>query len=283
MLEYWNIGILGNEYQKGQEARPFPVPIIPSFHYSNIPWNEMMVILEGKGLTKYFRGLSALQSVDFKVEEGSITGLIGPNGAGKTTLFNLISGVFSPNQGTTTFRDINITHLRADRICHLGISRTYQLIRPFLGLSVLKNVLVGIYYGRDKSISTKKAEEEAWSILEFMDLSSKAAYRADQLNTGERKRLEISRALGTNPRVLLLDEVIAGLNPSETATIMKKIESIRGKGVTVFMIEHVMKAVMGLSDKVIVLHHGEKIAEGTPQEVSIHPRVMEAYLGEKRI
>ena len=243
----------------------------------------MMVILEGKGLTKYFRGLSALQSVDFKVEEGSITGLIGPNGAGKTTLFNLISGVFSPNQGTTAFRDINITHLRADRICHLGISRTYQLIRPFLGLSVLKNVLVGIYYGRDKSISTKKAEEEAWSILEFMDLSSKAAYRADQLNTGERKRLEISRALGTNPRVLLLDEVIAGLNPSETATIMKKIESIRGKGVTVFMIEHVMKAVMGLSDKVIVLHHGEKIAEGTPQEVSTHPRVMEAYLGEKRI
>ena len=243
----------------------------------------MMVILEGKGLTKYFRGLSALQSVDFKVEEGSITGLIGPNGAGKTTLFNLISGVFSPNQGTTTFRDINITHLRADRICHLGISRTYQLIRPFLGLSVLKNALVGIYYGRDKSISTKKAEEEAWAILEFMDLSSKAPYRADQLNTGERKRLEIARALGTNPRVLLLDEVIAGLNPSETATIMKKIESIRGKGVTVFMIEHVMKAVMGLSDKVIVLHHGEKIAEGTPQEVSVHSRVMEAYLGEKRI
>jgi len=243
----------------------------------------MMVILEGKGLTKYFRGLSALQYVDFKVEEGSITGLIGPNGAGKTTLFNLISGVFSPNQGTTAFRDINITHMRADRICHLGISRTYQLIRPFLGLSVLKNVLVGIYYGRNESISSKRAEEEAWSTLEFMELSSKAQYHADQLNTGERKRLEIARALGTHPKILLLDEVIAGLNPSETAAIMKKIESIRGKGVTIFMIEHVMKAVMGLSDKVIVLHHGEKIAEGTPQEVSTHPRVMEAYLGEKRI
>ena len=242
-----------------------------------------MVILEGKGLTKYFRGLSALQYVDFKVEEGSITGLIGPNGAGKTTLFNLISGVFSPNQGTTAFRDINITHMRADRICHLGISRTYQLIRPFLGLSVLKNVLVGIYYGRNESISSKRAEEEAWSTLEFMELSSKAQYHADQLNTGERKRLEIARALGTHPKILLLDEVIAGLNPSETAAIMKKIESIRGKGVTIFMIEHVMKAVMGLSDKVIVLHHGEKIAEGTPQEVSTHPRVMEAYLGEKRI
>jgi branched-chain amino acid transport system ATP-binding protein len=242
-----------------------------------------MVILEGKGLTKYFRGLAALQQVSFSVEEGSITGLIGPNGAGKTTLFNLISGVFSPNQGTTTFRAIDITRLSANRICRLGISRTYQLIRPFLGLSVLKNVLVGIYYGRDERLSRKKADEEVWSILEFMDLSSKATYHADQLNTGERKRLEIARALGTRPKVLLLDEVISGLNPAETAAIMKKIEVIREKGVTIFMIEHVMKAVMGLSDRVIVLHHGEKIAEGTPQEVSTHSRVIEAYLGEKRI
>jgi branched-chain amino acid transport system ATP-binding protein len=242
-----------------------------------------MVILEGKKLTKYFRGLSALQQVSFSVEEGSITGLIGPNGAGKTTLFNLISGIFCPNQGTTTFRGLNITRLSANRICRLGISRTYQLIRPFLGLSVLKNVLVGIYYGRNESISRKKAEEEAWSILEFMDLSAKAAYRADQLNTGERKRLEIARALGTCPKVLLLDEVIAGLNPAETAAIMKKIGTLREGGITIFMIEHVMKAVMGLSDRVIVLHHGEKIAEGSPQEVSTHPRVIEAYLGEKRI
>jgi branched-chain amino acid transport system ATP-binding protein len=243
----------------------------------------MMVILEGKKLTKHFRGLSALQQVSFKVEEGSITGLIGPNGAGKTTLFNLISGMFSPDQGTTTFRGLNITRLGADRICRLGISRTYQLIRPFLGLSILKNVLVGIYYGRNEGLSRKKAEEEAWSIIEFMDLSSKAATRADQLNTGERKRLEMARALGTSPKLLLLDEVIAGLNPAETAAIMKKIGILREKGMTIFMIEHVMKAVMGLSDRVIVLHHGEKIAEGSPQEVSTHPRVIEAYLGEKRI
>jgi branched-chain amino acid transport system ATP-binding protein len=178
---------------------------------------------------------------------------------------------------------MDITHLRPDRICHLGISRTYQLIRPFLGLSVLRNVLVGIYYGRDGTLPKKRAEEEAASILEFMDLSSKATYRADQLNTGERKRLEMARALGTNPKVLLLDEVIAGLNPAETTTIMKRIEAICEKGVTVFMIEHVMKAVMGLSDRVIVLHHGEKIAEGTPQEVTTDPGVIIAYLGDKRI
>lgn len=240
------------------------------------------MILEGKGLTKYFRGLSALTRVDFEVEEGSITGLIGPNGAGKTTLFNLISGVFPPNQGTILFHGIDITHLSPDRICHLGISRTYQLIRPFLGLSVLRNILVGVSFGRKESLSKKKAEEEACSILEFMDLSSKARYRADQLNTVERKRLEIARALGTNPRIILLDEVMAGLNLAETTAIMEKIQAIRKKGGTVFMIEHVMKAVMGLSEKVIVLHHGEKIAEGTPEEVSTHARVIEAYLGEKR-
>jgi branched-chain amino acid transport system ATP-binding protein len=242
-----------------------------------------MILLEGRDITKYFRGLSALHRVDFQVEEGSITGLIGPNGAGKTTLFNIVSGAFSPNEGTIFFNGTETTHLRADHICHLGISRTYQLIRPFMGLSVLNNVLVGIHFGRDGRLSKRKGQEEAFSILELMDLVPKAASRADQLTTGERKRLEIARALGTNPKLLLLDEVIAGLNPAEITMIMDKIRTIRKGGTTILMIEHVMKAVMGLSDKIIVLHHGEKIAEGTPHEVSVHPHVIEAYLGEKRV
>ena len=241
------------------------------------------VLLKLERISLAFGGVKALDDVSFDVRDREIRAIIGPNGAGKTTLFNVISGVLSPNHGTTTFEGTNITNLRPDRICHLGISRTYQMIRPFLGLSVLKNVLVGVYYGRNESISSKKAEEEARAILEFMNLSSKAKYDADRLNTGERKRLEIARALGTRPKVLLLDEVISGLNPAETSMIMKKIETIREEGVTVLMIEHVMKAVMGLSDRVIVLNHGEKIAEGTPQEVSTDPRVIKAYIGEKRI
>jgi branched-chain amino acid transport system ATP-binding protein len=152
-----------------------------------------------------------------------------------------------------------------------------------MGLSVLNNVLVGIHFGRDGRISKRKGQEEAFSILELMDLVPRATSRADQLTTGERKRLEIARALGTNPKLLLLDEVIAGLNPAEITMIMEKIRTLRKGGTTILMIEHVMKAVMGLSDKVIVLNHGEKIAEGTPHEVSVHSHVIEAYLGEKRI
>jgi branched-chain amino acid transport system ATP-binding protein len=243
---------------------------------------EGMSILEGKGISKFFKGLTALHEVEFSVEEEEITGLIGPNGAGKTTLFNVISGEFPPSKGAIIFDSQDITRISADRICRMGIARTYQLVRPFLGLTVLKNVLIGIYFGRKEKVSKSRAQDEARELLDFMALSDKMNFKAIQLTTVERKRLEIARALATNPRILLLDEVVAGLNPTETAGIMESIQEIRRRGVTIFMIEHVMKAVMGLSDRVFVLHHGIKIAEGTPESVSVDPAVVKAYLGEKK-
>ena len=239
-----------------------------------------MSLLETKKVSKFFKGLIALNEVDFGVEEGTITGLIGPNGAGKTTLFNVISGEFQPTKGSIIFEGRDITRLSPDRICRMGISRTYQMVRPFLGLNVLENVLIGIYFGRTGKISKKVAEHEARELLDFMGLSDKMAYQANQLIPVERKRLEIARALATKPRLMLLDEVVAGLNSAETTRIMESIRKIRKNGVTIVMIEHVMKAVMGLSDKVVVLHHGIKIAEGLPEHITTDSAVVRAYLGE---
>ena len=237
-------------------------------------------LMSVRALTVNFSGLRALDRVSFSVNPGKITGIIGPNGAGKTTLFNVIAGHYRPSGGQIIFGERNITGWKSDRVCRLGISRTYQHVRPFLGLSVYNNVKVGFLYGH-QAVNWKQKElsQEIASLLEFVGLEGLGEKRAEELIPLNRKRLEVARALATHPRLLLLDELIAGLTPTETLSMMETIRQINAKGITVLMIEHVMKAVMGLSDKVVVLHHGEVIAEGSPAQVAGDQAVIDAYLG----
>ena len=239
------------------------------------------VLIEGQQVTKRFGGLVAVNRVDFAVRRGEIFGLIGPNGAGKTTLFRVIAGVYAPEEGSLLFRGATIRGLQPHQTCHLGICSTHQVVRPFGDLSVLDNVLVGVRFGRGGAIGAREAREKARQMLDFCELSRRADVLAKSLTLAERKRLEVARALATQPELLLLDEVVAGLNPAETLRTMDLVRAIRDSGVTVLMVEHVMRAVMGLSDRMMVLHHGEKIAEGTPSEISRDRRVIEAYLGER--
>ena len=237
-----------------------------------------MPLLEVASISKSFGGNQAVRSLRFTLEAGEILGLIGPNGAGKTTAFNMIAGYFPPDTGEVRFKGENIAGLRAWDISHRKIARTFQLSKPFGDLTVLENVMVGGFHHQGSRAAARGKAEE---VLAFVGMAAQAGVEAHNLTVVDRKRLELARCLATDPELLLLDEVVAGATPSEAVAMMEMIRKIRDMGITIIMVEHVMRVVMGLSHRVLVLHHGETIAVGDPQTVSRDPVVLKAYLGAR--
>jgi len=239
-----------------------------------------VALLEANEITKRFGGLVAVGNLSLSVDKGQILGLIGPNGAGKTTAFNMISGFYKADEGEIIFDGKEITGLRPDQICKLGLTRTFQVVKPFPNLSVLDNVMVGAYNRtNDRRESRKKAEE----IIEFLGMQEMIGMTAGSLSVAHRKRLEVAKALATDPKIILLDESMAGLRPTETDEMIELVRQISRQGIALLLVEHVMKVIMLLADRIVVIHHGEKIAEGTPQQICQDKAVIDAYLGEVEI
>ncbi len=242
----------------------------------------MAELLRGEGVVRRFGGLPAVDGLDFRVDAGEIVGLIGPNGAGKTTLVSLISGALAPTAGVIRFRGEVVSGLPAHVVAARGIARTFQVMRPFPNMTVRQNVVVGALFGSHRpALSMAAALAQVDAVLDRVGLATKRDALGGQLSIAERKRLEVAKAVATNPSLLLLDEVMAGLNLAEVETVMRLIGDLRAAGITVLVIEHVMKAVMGISDRIIVLHHGRKLAEGTPAQIVANPDVRREYLGAR--
>ncbi len=237
------------------------------------------MILQVEGVSKRFGGLQALSNITFDLREGEIMGLIGPNGAGKTTLFNVINGVYTPSEGRVLFRGRDITGAKTYDVAHMGMARTHQIVRPLNELTVRDNVTVGACFGREGH-GLGEANRIADEVLAFVGLAEKSNQLASSLNVAQKKRLEMARALAARPYLILLDEVLAGLNPSEIAQMVETVHKIRDQGITIIMIEHVMHAIMKVSDRLIVLDYGKQLAEGTPEQITSNPKVIEAYLGD---
>lgn len=239
-----------------------------------------MNILEINNLVKDFGGLRAVDTLSLSIEEGEILGMIGPNGAGKSTAFNCIAGVYAPTKGDVYFTGKKINGVKPWNLCKNGLARTFQIVKPFRSKSVLYNVMVGSFVTTDK---TAKAEEKALNVLKILSFENKKDERAGNLTIAELKRLEIARALATEPKLLLFDEVMAGLRPAEVDEMVQIIKNLRDQGITIFVIEHIMRAIMALSDRIVVIHFGKKIAEGSPQEVASDENVIKAYLGDEYV